>query len=70
MCFGCLSQGHINRNCVARLTCEIFKQSHPSVLHINRSPAPGTPEPVPISHTTCDHTGAGNGHALLSVLPV
>lgn len=75
VCFGCLQQGHISRDCEARLTCEICDQNHPTVLHINRQPNDTeremeTPAPVPISSTTCGHTGAGKDRTMLSVLPV
>lgn len=75
MCFGCLQRGHISRNCVERFTCEICNETHSTVLHIKRqmaSPehAAETPEPLPVSHATCGHTGAGKDHGMLSVLPV
>lgn len=35
ICFGCLSSGHISRDCKKRLTCTVCKLSNPSVLHIN-----------------------------------
>lgn len=37
LCFGCLSTSHMSRDCEKRLTCKICSQSHPTVLHINKS---------------------------------
>ncbi len=39
LCFGCLSAGHMSRNCGKRLTCRICSQHHPTVLHVDRNAA-------------------------------
>lgn len=37
LCFGCLSAGHMSRNCDKRLTCRTCSQHHPTVLHVDRN---------------------------------
>lgn len=46
VCFGCLQRGHLSCDCAARLQCEICKQNHPTVLHINRQTTAPECEPV------------------------
>lgn len=74
MCFGCLQRGHISRNCEARLICEIYNETHPTVLHIGQTTSPEhevvAPGPMPVAHATCDRTGAGVNRGVLSVLLV
>lgn len=36
VCFACLGNGHMSRNCDRRLTCKVCGQTHPTVLHIKR----------------------------------
>lgn len=36
LCFGCLTQGHVGRDCKRRATCEICNKKHPSLLHNKR----------------------------------
>jgi hypothetical protein len=38
LCFGCLTEGHISRECKARLTCDICSRRHPSCLHAGEVP--------------------------------
>lgn len=33
LCFGCFKTDHMSRNCTERLTCDICKKKHPTVLH-------------------------------------
>ena len=33
LCFGCLSRGHLSKNCRQRLKCETCDRGHPTVLH-------------------------------------
>ncbi|KAL4217997.1 hypothetical protein ACF0H5_022735 [Mactra antiquata] len=36
LCYGCLHEGHTNRNCPAKLTCTKCNLRHPSCMHENR----------------------------------
>ena len=36
LCFGCLTQGHMAKDCKKRATCEICSKKHPSLLHSKR----------------------------------
>ena len=36
LCFGCLSKGHISKDCRRRLTCQKCERPHPTVLHRER----------------------------------
>ena len=36
LCFGCLSKGHMSKDCRRRLTCQKCNRSHPTVLHRER----------------------------------
>ena len=36
LCFGCLTQGHMGKDCKRRATCEICSKKHPSLLHSTR----------------------------------
>ena len=38
LCYGCLGEGHQNKNCKNRLTCKKCKKSHPSSLHRESKP--------------------------------
>lgn len=42
LCFGCLSTSHMSRDCEKRLICKTCSQSHPTVLHINKSDTAST----------------------------
>ena len=33
LCFGCLEQGHLSRDCPKRIACNICKRPHPTSLH-------------------------------------
>lgn len=77
LCFGCLSAGHMSRNCGKRLTCRICSQHHPTVLHVDRNTAnynraskESEAHKFLGSTETCGHTGAGKDRCLLSILPV
>lgn len=36
LCFGCLTQGHMAKDCKKKATCEICNKKHPSLLHTKR----------------------------------
>lgn len=39
-CFGCLKKGHLSKNCNNKMTCQICKRKHPTLLHINSDGSP------------------------------
>lgn len=65
ICFGCLSMGHISRDCKRRLTSPVCRQVHPSVLHVNgREGATKETERLSgavsrASEELCGHIGVG-----------
>ena len=70
VCFACLCDGHMSRECERRLTCKVCGQTHPTVLHIKRQPAAPEQKKQPASFQTCGHTGAGKDGCALPILPV
>ncbi|KAL2092730.1 hypothetical protein ACEWY4_012528 [Coilia grayii] len=76
ICFGCLSTGHISKDCKRRLTCSMSKQAHPSTLHIepkdNATKEAERPSDVigSASAELCGHIGAGGQESVLSIIPV
>lgn len=71
MCFGCLEGGHISKNCQKRMTCNVCKRGHPTVLHIQSQ---SNKEPISsdsvLSLATGSDTGAGKKECVLSIVPV
>ena len=53
LCFGCLSKGHISKNCRNRQTCCTCQGKHPTVLHVQRE----TPDlkPGAATYAICRH---------------
>ncbi|XP_052470971.1 uncharacterized protein LOC128027405 [Carassius gibelio] len=76
ICFGCLSTGHISRDCKRRLSCKVCKQAHPSVLHIEAKDSIVEKAERPSNATggasagLCGHIGAGDQESVLSIVPV
>lgn len=79
LCFGCLTQGHLSKDCKRRLTCQECSKMHPSILHIakeNSLTSSSCDENKPgrrtasIDHETCGYTGAGNSECILAIVPV
>ncbi|KAL2089185.1 hypothetical protein ACEWY4_016084 [Coilia grayii] len=76
ICFGCLSTGHISKDCKRRLTCSMCKRAHPSTLHIepkdNATKEAERPSDVigSASAELCGHIGAGGQESVLSIVPV
>ncbi len=79
LCFGCLTQGHLSKDCKKRLTCEECFKMHPSILHIpkeNSSKSSSGDEnearksAASVDHETCGYTGAGNSECILAIVPV
>lgn len=83
LCFGCLTQGHMGKDCKRRATCEICSKKHPSLLHSKRDE---NTDQVNIKPETSGHsapqddvsamsevsavTGAGGNNCILSIVPV
>lgn len=79
-CFGCLTLGHMSRDCKKRISCDICQKKHPALLHI-KTEEDGLNREVKMAVETRrerlsnamvsigDHTGAGKDCAL-SILPV
>ena len=63
LCFGCLSSGHVSRNCENRKTCKVCSKRHPSSLHVYKTLATGGRNaedgagmcvvPVKLRHSRC-----------------
>lgn len=82
LCFGCLQKGHISKNCQRRLSCNICKQNHPTILHIqvkgNQSKSQSETKAFTssansgavLSLATGSNTGAGKKECALAIIPV
>lgn len=76
ICFGCLTTGHISRECERHLTYRVSKQAHPSVLHIdtkdNTFKEAERPSDVIGSALVelCGHIGARDQESVLCIIPV
>ncbi len=76
VCFGCLSTGHLSRDCKKRLICRVCNLSHPSVLHIRsqdgtvkeQEKSSGAIQGASVK--LCGHIGAGELENVLSIVPV
>ena len=77
-CFGCLTQGHLSKDCINRLTCQVCSLKHPSILHMQKQEKAkegknSTSEAQitsAVGQETCGYTGAGNGECVLAIVPV
>ena len=84
LCFGCLSPGHLSKDCKKRAKCQTCSQRHPDLLHIvkkddsvsaDKQEEDGSESKeisnacVSLSEEACAYTGAG-GKCALAVLPV
>ena len=61
LCFGCLRRGHLSKQCISRLTCEICRKKHPTLIHADdKGKEKKSTEPT-VSHieTKSCVTGAG-----------
>lgn len=68
-CFGCLKKGHLSKNCIKKMICEICKCKHPTLLHINSEKEVRMQTPVNSALITANHaTGASN--CALAIVPV
>ena len=45
LCYGCLGNGHVSKNCKRRKTCETCKKSHPTSLHSDFKENPNKDKP-------------------------
>nr|XP_049612597.1 uncharacterized protein LOC125990036 isoform X1 [Syngnathus scovelli] len=80
LCFGCLVQGHLSKDCSRRLTCQLCSRKHPSILHVPREEKTSpqnernaTSEPQTtsaVSQEMCGYTGAGSNEEVLAIVPV
>lgn len=77
MCFGCLQKGHMSKSCQKRMSCSVCKQSHPTILHIqkkekqnNQSDKDRTDVNAVVSLVTGGYTGAGMKECALAIVPV
>lgn len=73
VCFGCLRIGHMSKDCSKRISCKVCNQTHPSVLHIEKSKEEDWSKEQSVSGTvvsTCGDTGAEGSSGILSILPV
>ena len=68
ICYGCLNPGHISKDCNRRLTCNVCKRTHPSILHIATKET-DRPSVVSVAES-CAHIGAGDHEIGLSIVPV
>lgn len=85
LCFSCLSQGHLSKDCKKRIQCDYCPKRHPSMLHyakaedetvknktnnVTENTDTEVPSPIPITGGICGATGAGNNSCVLAIVPV
>lgn len=85
LCFGCLTQGHMSKDCRKRMQCRECSAKHPSILHIKEensacteSDEKGNKERtrevssafVGTGRENRNDTGAGIDETILSIVPV
>lgn len=85
LCFGCLTPGHLSKDCRKRMQCRECSGKHPSILLVTKN-APALPEKdenknsevtskvtnafVKAENESSRDTGAGNGETILPIVPV
>lgn len=78
VCFGCVTKGHMSKNCKKRMTCKTCQKKHPTILHVNRTEEKENEntrqEKTSISNALVSmersiHTGAGDRQKL-AIVPV
>ncbi|KAL7871964.1 hypothetical protein SRHO_G00069470 [Serrasalmus rhombeus] len=80
LCFGCLVQGHLSKDCTRKLTCQICSRKHPSILHVQKDEMASVKEDKKgtseaqftssVKQETCGCTGAGSRECVLAIVPV
>lgn len=85
LCFGCLTRGHMSKDCHKRMTCQVCQQKHPSVLHIevekkkssqtekeslNETTTKSSVSSALVSLEPCKPNGAGSKECTLAIVPV
>lgn len=73
VCFGCLSHGHVSKNCKGRLTCSECNLKHPTIIHITaklKAPSEQPSSRTTVVQKTCARTGACKQYCVHSVVPV
>ena len=86
LCFGCLTRGHLSKDCRKRMQCRECSAKHPSILLVTKD-VPAAPQrdegrnsemtrnEVTSAFVEADHksrrdTGAGNGETILLIVSV
>jgi len=76
VCFGCLTVGHMSKDCHRRLSCKLCNLKHPTCLHIHskekeiKSENTHQEKSYAVSPKTCGHIGAGAQDCVLPIVPV
>ncbi len=85
LCFGCLTAGHMSKDCKKRASCPDCSFKHPAILHVvnedassknssaddrSQSTSEVTSALVSAGCRKGDHTGAGNNECILPIVPV
>ena len=73
LCFGCLQRGHLSKQCMNRMTCEICKRKHPTSIHAEDKETEKQPSMTNVSpvETRSCITGAGvSGKIAFALIPV
>lgn len=81
LCFGCLTAGHMSKDCKKRASCPDCSFKHPAILHVVKEDASSknnsaddklqsTSEVTSALARKGDHTGAGNSECILPIVPV
>ena len=80
ICFGCLTKGHLSKDCQKIMKCEVCSMKHPTILHIykkrieQKDNSDKYTQAASVSSTLVslngrNHTGAG-GQQTLPIIPV
>lgn len=85
LCFGCLTAGHMSKDCKKRASCPDCSLKHPAILHVVKEDASSKNSSADDSSQSTrevtsalvsagcrrgDHTGAENSERILPIVPV
>lgn len=78
LCFGCLQWGHMSKSCQKRMSYNVCKKGHPTVLHIQTKENQQLQDRIKefsdskavVSLATGSHTGASTKDCALAIVPV